>query len=248
MRIAAWSLAAGAALVLAACSGDGTAPSAGPTLTIKGSTREGASARQGALTASRAAFSVAASDTMADPSSIQIGMYALWISQNADCSNAVLVQDNGTTAQYKDFVASPTLFTGTPANGSYKCVAVKMSDVIKFQSATAFAQCALNTDYTIDIYRSDNSSDPSGVFKDINLNPITASGTDQAPVDDHVTIILTRDPSAAVARGFSTNQVIPLGSDLVVPGTPTFRWGGAGTVRSDNSRPCGLEPGSPSFD
>jgi hypothetical protein len=185
---------------------------------------------------------------MGDPSSIKIGLYALWISQNADCSNAVLVQDNGSTAEYKDFVAKPTLFTGSPAAGSYSCVAIKMSDVIKFESATAFGECATDTEYANDIYREDNSGDPSGVFKDIDLNPITASGTDAQPVDDHVTIVMTRDPEAAIARGFSPNQVIPLGSNLVVPGSSTFVWGGAGTVRTAPGQGCGLEPGSPSFE
>jgi hypothetical protein len=248
MQNAARSFVVSTCLVLAACSSDGTAPSASPTLTIKGGTHTSAAFRGGRLSPRAASFAVAPADTAGDPSSIKVGMYALWISQNADCSNAVLVQDNGATAQYKDFVAAPTLFTGTPPAGSYKCLGIKMSDVIRFESARAFAQCATNTEYAIDIYRGDNSADPSGVFKDIDLNPITASGTDAAPVDDHVTIIMTRDPAAAVARGFSANQVMPLGSDLVVPGSSTFVWGGAGTVRGVGAWPCGLEPGSPSFE
>jgi hypothetical protein len=247
MQNVAWSFVVGAGLLLAACS-DGTAPSGTPSLTIKGATHApSAGFRTGSLSARTASFAVAPSDTMSDPSAVRVGMYALWISQNADCSNAVLVQDNGDTAQYKDFVGNPTLFSGTPAAGSYKCLVFKMSDVIKFESATTFAQCAASTEYAIDIYRSDNSADPSSVFKDVDLNPIAASGSDSMPVDNHVAIVMTRDTSAAIARGFSTNQVIQLGSDLVVPGSSTFVWGGTGTVRSDTGRPCGLEPGSPSF-
>jgi len=248
MRVAAWPLVAGAALVIAACNGEGTAPNGASSLTITGSTHATASFRAARSSARAASFGVTASDTMGDPSSIKIGLYALWISQNADCSNAVLVQDNGATAQYKDFVAKPTLFTGSPAVGSYSCVAIKMSDVIKFEAASAFGECATNTEYAIDIYRSDNTGDPGSEFKDVNLNPIAASGTDAAPADDRVTIVMTRDPEAAIARGFSPNQVIPLGSNLAVPGSSTFVWGGAGTVRTEPGQGCGLEPGAPSFE
>jgi hypothetical protein len=174
-----------------------------------------------------------------DPASLSIGVYALYISPNTDCSSPILVQDYGTTAVVKDFVGNPVLFTGSPEAGGYPCVAIKMSDVIHMVPATTFADCVAGMDYAGDIYR-DGETD----WKDVDLNPIIGTGTDSIPQDDHVTIFMTRDTLAAMARGISTNQLIPLGSDLVVPGQSTFYWNGQGSVVSEGGR-CGVNPGMP---
>ena len=49
-----------------------------------------------------------------DPSSILLGMYALYVSTNADCSNYTTLVDHGTTVDYEDVATSRTL-KGTPA-------------------------------------------------------------------------------------------------------------------------------------
>jgi hypothetical protein len=177
-----------------------------------------------------------------DPAALLIGMYALYISPNADCSGAVLVQSYGFTASIKDFVSHPTLFSGPAEPGSYQCVAVKMSDVIRVVPDSSFGACVAGTEYPGDIYREGETD-----WKDIDLNPVIGTGTDSVPADDHVTIIMTRDTAAAIARGFSTNQVIDLGSDLIVPGRSTFYWHGEGTVVTDGVQ-CGVNPGHPSFE
>jgi hypothetical protein len=191
-----------------------------------------------AATVSRASLR----DGSGDPAQLLIGMYALYISPNADCSAAVQVQSYGTTASIKDFVAHPTLFSGDPAPGSYQCVAIKMSDVITVVPASTFGNCTAGTSYPGDIYR-DGESD----WKDIDLNPIVGTGTDSVPADDHVLLVLSRDTTAAIARGFSTNQVLPLGSDLVSPSHSTFYWHGEGTVVDEGGQ-CGVYPGHPSFE
>ncbi len=176
-----------------------------------------------------------------DPAALRIGVYALYISPNADCSSPVLVQDYGATASDKDFVAIPVLFTGSPAEGAYQCVAIKMSDVIRVVPDTSFGNCVAGTEYPGDIYRAGETD-----WKDVDLNQIIGTGTDTVPADDRVTIILTRDTTAAIARGFSTHQTLGLGSDLIVPGQATFYWNGQGTV-TDAGGQCGVNPGNPSF-
>lgn len=176
-----------------------------------------------------------------DPAALRIGVYALYISPNADCSSPVLVQDYGATASVKDFVANPVLFTGTPADGAYQCVAIKMSDVIRVVPDTTFGACVAGTEYPGDIYRAGETD-----WKDVDLNPIIGTGTDSVPADDRVTIVLSRDTTAAIARGFSTNQTLTLGSDLIIPGQATFYWNGQGTV-VDGGGQCGVNPGHPSF-
>jgi hypothetical protein len=176
-----------------------------------------------------------------DPAALRIGVYALYISPNADCSSPVLVQDYGATPHLTDFVGNPVLFTGSPAAGAYQCVAVKMSDVIRVVPDTTFGVCVAGTEYAGDIYREGQSD-----WKDVDLNSIVGTGTDSMPADDRVTLIMTRDTAAAQARGFSTNQVLTLSSDLVVPAQSTFYWNGQGTVTDDGGQ-CGVNPGHPSF-
>jgi hypothetical protein len=179
-----------------------------------------------------------------DPSSISLGMYALYVSTNADCSNYTTLVDHGTTVDYKDFAADPTLFEASPTDGTYNCVAMRMSDVIRFQPATTFGTCDAGTEYQQDIYRSDSDETP---WKDMDLNDIVGTGSDSIPVDDHVTIVMTTDTAAAMARGFSKSQIVPLGSGLVVPGSSTFYWGAEGSVSTGEGRQCGLEKGTPAF-
>lgn len=171
-------------------------------------------------------------------------MYALYVSHNADCSDYTTVADHGTTADYKDFASNPTLFEGSPEDGTYSCVALRMSDVIRFSPATSFGTCVAGTEYQQDIYRSDSDDTR---WKDIDLNEVVGTGSDEAPVDDHVTLVMTTDTTAAIARGFSPNQIVALGSPLVAPGSNTFYWGAEGSVSTADGRPCGLEKGRPAF-
>jgi hypothetical protein len=172
-----------------------------------------------------------------------MGMYTLWISSNGDCSAATLVQDYGQPGEVKDLVQNPVLFSTDAAAGTYECVIIRMSDVVNFESASSFGNCAVNVAYEMDIYREGQSD-----WKDVDLNPIIGTGTDEAPINDRVTLVITTDTTAAIARGFSGNQTIALASPLVVPGQSTFYWNGQGSVTSVDAYPCGLQPGRPAFE
>jgi hypothetical protein len=229
-------------LVATACSTEGTIGSQA-SLTVTGS----AGAPPALLSAMaaphrRIAFSGVLATT-GDPSAVRMGMYTLWISTNGDCSSPTLVQDYGEAGEVKDLVQSPVLFSAAAADGTYECVIIRMSDVIGFESASSFGTCQANVAYEQDIYREGQSD-----WKDADLNPIIGTGTDEAPINDHVALVITTDATAAIARGFSSNQVIALASPLVVPGQSTFYWNGQGSVTSVASYPCGLEPGAPAFE
>jgi hypothetical protein len=186
-----------------------------------------------------------------DPASLAVGMYALYISTNGDCSNPTLVQNYGSQPSVKDMVQTPILFTGSPAGGTYSCIGIQMSDVLNFAPATTFGYCDSSTTYAASIYNTNNTTlgDTSTYFRDINLNPITPLGTSANPVAEPVVILFTRDTTAAIARGFNSGQTIYLGASLVVPGSTTFVWGGSGTVGSDSSaQVCYINPGRPSFE
>ena len=219
----------------AACSQTAAAPD--QTLTVHGSAGAPTAV---SLRASRAQVGVAIAT--GNPSSLRVKMYALYISPNADCSAMELVQDYGDAAPYKDLVQNPLLFSAATAAGSYACVAMRMSDVIEFTPATTFSSCTAGTEYTRDVYRAGESD-----WKDVDLNTVVGSGTLDAPVDDHATVFMTTDTTAAIARGISTNQTILLATPLVVPAATTFYWNGDGTVVDDNGR-CSIDPGRPSFE
>jgi len=174
-------------------------------------------------------------------SSLTIRLYALYISPNADCSAPVLAQqlpDGGTD---RDFMLNPILFQAAPAAGSYQCVMLKMSDVLKMKPSTSFGACVAGVEYSGDIYR-DGESD----WKDVDLNTVVGTGTDDVPSDDHVTIFMTRNPAAALARGISEHQIVALLSDLIVPGQNTFVMDASHAVMSSGGN-CGLEKIEPSF-
>jgi hypothetical protein len=179
--------------------------------------------------------------TWGGASSLTIKLYTLYISANADCSSPVVVQDLGASGADKDFMANPVLFEGTPAAGTYPCVMFKMSDVLSMKPATSFGACVAAHEYTGDIYR-DGETD----WVDVNLNPVVGTGTDEVPADNHVTIFMTRDTAAVLARGVSRHQIVPLQSSLIVPGQSTFHMDASNAVLTDGSQ-CGIDPPVMSF-
>jgi hypothetical protein len=172
---------------------------------------------------------------------LTIKLYALYLSPNADCSNPTLVQDLGASGAERDFMTNPVLFSATPAAGTYQCVMLKMSDVLRIKPATSFGGCVAGTEYAGDIYR-DGEND----WVDVTGATITGSGSDAAPVDSHVTLFMARDTSAAIARGISRHQLVQLQSSLIVPGQSTFRMDASQAVATDGVQ-CGIEKPVVSF-
>ncbi len=235
------ALLAGLLALASACSDGTQAPADSLTIHGSGSAAPALATRAAAALVRTPGAAFSETFLSGDPASMSVGMYALYISANEDCSDPILVADYGATAQVKDFMQSPVLFTGSPAAGTYKCVIFKMSDVIGMVPATSFGACVAGTFYEGDIYR-DGETD----WKDVDFNPIIGTGTDDAPLDDHVAIFLTGNPAAVEARGASDNQVVLLHSDLIVPGQSTFYWNAEGSVTEEGGA-CGIQPGQPEF-
>src|SRR4051812_25654829 len=70
-----------------------------------------------------------------DPTSVKVTIYSVAVSKNTDCSEAVVVSKYASGQEF-DFELSPTLMTGTLADGSYPCVILQMSDKLKLTPAT----------------------------------------------------------------------------------------------------------------
>jgi hypothetical protein len=221
------------ALASAALAGCSVSTEPDDTLVIRGA---------GRLPTSPAAKSPQGITSQLDPASLQVGLYAIALSTQADCSDPIIIQDHGDTPVVVDLLSDPVIFSGSPPDGAYPCVIFKMSDVLHFSTATSQDGCAAGVDYVSDVYRVRETD-----WLDMNGAAVIGHGSDDAPVDDGVTLLLTTDPAAVQARGYSPHQIIALTSDLVVPGQSTFYWNGAGSVVSEGGG-CYINPGVPSFE
>jgi hypothetical protein len=167
--------------------------------------------------------------------------YRFYLAADADCSAPVLLEDYGSTPLRVDLLTDPTLFevTGTP--GSYECIVMRISDVFTFVPETTVGPCIAGTTYSVDTYY-DGQTD----FLDVDGGPTVGRGDDAAPVDDRVDIFFSTDPGAVAARGFSTNQIVPLDAGAVIPGTTNFVYDLAG-VATDQGGECRSGGGSYTF-
>jgi len=174
------------------------------------------------------------------PTSTIFKMYALYISENDDCSAPALVQDYGTEGVDKDiFEDGVTLFRGDPTDGTYRCLIIKMSDNIRFKANQAAVSatgspCVADQEYTIDVYRTDSNDD----WKDLNGNVTTARGASGSPVSDEVYIFVSR--GSIPSNVAHANQSGTLGSDLIVPGQAIFYADATNQIVQTESNECGL--------
>ena len=172
------------------------------------------------------------------PTKLQLDLFAIYVSQNADCTGAVLAGGDETTAVTKDMFESPTLFSGNPANGTYPCVILKMKDVMTFRSDTTGidgtnAGCtSTTTDYQFDIHRTGDTA-----WKAPDGTSIAGNGDAGATVADTVYIYASTNPTAVESGtiGADSSQVVTLTSPLVVPSTVTLHVDSTDAVANHNN-------------
>ncbi len=106
------------------------------------------------------------------PESVKIKFYEFWVSPNTDCTGLTRVF-NDASPSYQDVVGSISFGQMTIPNGTYQCVAFKISDVVKLTPNynSDFGHCVQGTEITRDLFRTgDTSQSPDGTV-------ITGSGT-----------------------------------------------------------------------
>lgn len=232
-RVAGITLAA----MLSACGGDDDAPA----LTVVGSMSSVKTARTQpwyermlvALVPAARAQVVGGGAT-----ALKMRFYTLYASPNADCTSPILVADHGAAAIERDLADGPVLFEGSPPAGTYRCLIVKASDLQKItpDDAAPTPPCMHGVEFTRDLYR-----EPDTDFQDLAGHPITAHGTDAAPIDDTVYFFASTDIAAVPSA--SPNQTLLMSGPLVVPGRTTFYLDPSGGVTSNGSTPpyCAVE-------
>jgi hypothetical protein len=190
----------------------------------------------------------ASSQAMAlDASSLKLQVYSVMLSTSPLCTNPYTVFSNATATEV-DFLAAPTLGSGNPPDGTYNCVIIKMTDIIKFTPSGTSGLCTAGTQYAADICRSDNSGMTQA--PDAVGAPQMCSGTDAAPVANPVYLYLTTNPGQAKGgdtfmqpTSASSMNGIRLVSPLVIAGTAKSKFvvDATGKVGSDGVS-CGMEP------
>jgi len=188
------------------------------------------------------------------PTEVLISVYSVAVSSSVDCSNPIVVIDNGSTPKELDFTSTPSLGNASVSSGNYPCVILRMSDVIKFRPDTSSGSCVAGTQYTIDVCRTSQ-----GTYTPMTLSGTSAtygsstgcSGSDSTPVSDTVPLFLSTQstnsgggggsafdrPASAGTNGFNLNGAFIVSGS----GSGTFVVNFSGKVDGGQSS-CGLNP------
>ena len=147
------------------------------------------------------------------PSSVQIKVKQVMISTSSDCSSPVSVNVNASPV-YEELTANPTLLSGAIAAGTYKCLMIDMSSLIKYTPATGDgASCVAGTQVTRDLCRQSTFAIPGGG---------TGSCTGTAPddgVESYFWIYFSTTGNSSTSSGQTPSTAMPLASPLVVNGS-----------------------------
>ena len=131
-----------------------------------------------------------------DPSSLKIKVYAVYASTSAQCTNPTQVFLNN-TGSYVDFLTGPTLGGGDLPDGTYKCIIIKMSDIIKHTPLATNSTCIAGTEYTAGVCSSPQTVDSLTGTSDIACR---GDGSTAGSIDDTVFMYLTTDPAASTGN------------------------------------------------
>jgi hypothetical protein len=194
-----------------------------------------------------AAALVSTSAMALDASSLKLQVYSVMLSTSPLCTSPVTVFSSATATEV-DFLATPTLGSGNPADATYHCVIIKMSDLIKFTPSNSAGLCTAGTQYTADVCRTDNGGTTQG--PDAIGAPNACTGTDAAPVSDTVHLYLTTNPSAGMGGNTfmqptdaSSTNGLHLTAPLVIAGAAKSKFivNATGKV-GDDGVSCGMNP------
>ena len=161
-----------------------------------------------------------------DPSSLKIKVYAVYASLDAQCTSPVQIFQSDAGA-FVDFLSNPTLGGGDLADGTYNCVIIKMSSIIKHTPLTTNSSCVAGTEYTGGVC---NMSDAA---TGLDGAPITCAGdgSNAGSVDNTVYMYMTTASAASPGDRAFVHPLAPgdgngihLGSPLVISSTSSAKF------------------------
>jgi len=185
------------------------------------------------------------------PSSATWTLYKVYLYASGDCTGTPETVLDSTAGTALDFVTNPTIGTATVTDGTYNCVAIKMSDTVTFvPSADEGTSCTSGTSYTLSVC-------PSGTSSTDADDSSSVACTDSAD-----TVWLYISTWSTVSSGSeTTNSFVPptsdgdstnamqLNSALTVAGTTSgvfvidsYYKVGTSSTGTDGADECGMEP------
>ena len=199
--------------------------------------------------------SISAFAAFTDAASAKITIYDIAVSTSATCSNPTVIMSFAGGREV-DFVQNPDLGGGSIPDGTYPCVILHMSDVIKFVPATTTGNCTAGQEYTRDICRTGSNYTPITVSgKTGTLGSTTGcSGAVSSPSEDKVSLFLSTGSSGTGSTAFlqpttaGSSNGLSISGPLVVSGTAS----GTFVVDMHNKidggqSPCDMGPATFSF-
>lgn len=195
---------------------------------------------------------------VSNPASLKVKVYKVAFSASQLCTDPVTVYSKSESeATYIDFLGNPTLADGASLDdGTYPCVIIEFSDLIKYTTTATDGSCAANTEYTGDVCRDQGGS--SGSYQLIDGTTGTCSAT--TGVDNHIAMYLSTG-STSSNGGEGTTAFLPplttsdssrgfnLASAFIKSGakTGTFVVDGTGKITGAGAQ-CEMQPPTFSFE
>jgi hypothetical protein len=181
-----------------------------------------------------------------DPASLKLKIFGVYASTSPQCTNPVNVFLKS-APEYVDLLQGPDLGGGDLADGTYNCVIIKMSDVIKHTPKETDSSCVAGTEYSGEVCRA-GGDEATG----LDGSPIacTGDGSSAGVGEDTVFMFMTTDPGASAGnRAFELplapgdGKGIRLGSPLVISSTTKAKFvvdASGGVVAGGGE--CGINP------
>jgi hypothetical protein len=174
-----------------------------------------------------------------NPTSVLINLYSASVSVSADCSKPRVVFKSEVPIQV-DFANNPTLGGGSLADGTYRCIILRISDVVSFVPETTSGACVAGTTYKHHLLESDPA------YQNFDATNWGAMATSAANLNkpEIIPIVLTTSGSGSttagmVAKPTSATDTGPLylSSAFVVNGTKSSKINAILNGKVDGSNP-----------
>lgn len=155
------------------------------------------------------------------PAFLKMTVKKMWVSENADCSQGVFVSSYDADGVEKDLVQNPTLISGSPRAGTYRCIVIKIRDTMTFgpnnaaslglNAATGMQTCVVGSSYLFDFYTVDDSTQWENYEMGTYMN---GAGTISSPVTQDIYLYISTDINAI--SGGSSRQKISMADPIVI--------------------------------
>jgi len=172
-------------------------------------------------------------ETGISPTSLNVKITKILVSESFYCTSPVTVYDNA-SASYSDMLLGPALGEGSIPNGAYNCIILELSDTIKPTPDANSGNCSNGVEYNHDICS-------SGSFQLADGTTGTCSGSEQTVAIYISTISTGTGSSFLPPTSADVTNGTRMNGQLIVSGSTsgTFKFDAAGLI-TDNGSSCDL--------